>query len=194
MRLEDFGGTGVDKIVTDCKQNMDKRLKGFEGDLAKVRTGRASITLLDGIKVDYYGTPTPLTQVATLATPDARTITIAPFEKKLIGDIEKAIRIADIGIQPTNDGNVIRIPIPALTEERRKDIVKNMKKMSEEAKVSIRNIRRDANDALKKQLKDKAISEDDLKRLEGEVQKHTDSYIKQLDERLAKKEAEVMKI
>lgn len=184
----------MDKIVDDCKQNMDKRLKGLEVDLSKVRTGRASITILDGIKVDYYGSPTPLNQVATLSTPDARTITVAPFEKKLIQDIEKAIQKADIGIQPTNDGNVVRIPIPALTEERRKDIVKNLKKMAEECKVAIRNIRRDANDAIKKQLKDKVIGEDDSKRLEADIQKHTDQFIKFIDERLAKKEQEVLKI
>lgn len=180
--------------VDTCKQNMEKRLKAFESDLLKVRTGRASISLLDGIKVDYYGAPTPLSQVATLTTPDARTITVAPYEKKLIQDIEKAIQKADLGIQPTNDGNVVRIPIPALTEERRKDIVKNLKKLSEEAKVAIRNVRRDANDALKKQAKDKIISEDEVKRLEGDVQKHTDQYIKLVDERLAKKEQEVLKI
>lgn len=173
---------------------MEKRIKAFEHDLTKVRTGRASIALLDGIKVDYYGTPTLLNQVATLATPDARTITVAPFEKKLISDIEKAIRIADLGIQPTNDGNVVRIPIPALTEERRKDIVKNLKKMAEDAKVAIRGARRDANEVLKKQIKDKLISEDDGKRLEAEVQKHTDNYIKVIDDRLTKKEQEVMKI
>ena len=180
--------------VDSSKQNMDKRLKAFEADLLKVRTGRASITLLDGIKVDYYGTPTPLNQVATLTTPDARTITVAPFEKKSIPDIEKAIQKADLGIQPTNDGNVVRIPIPALTEERRKDIVKNLKKLAEEAKVSIRNLRRDANDVVKKQLKDKTIGEDDGKRLEADIQKHTDNFIKLIDERLAKKEQEVMKV
>ncbi|MBM4252392.1 MAG: ribosome recycling factor [Deltaproteobacteria bacterium] len=181
-------------VVDSCKQNMEKRIKGFDADLLKVRTGRASISLLDGIKVDYYGTPTPLNQVATLTTPDARTITVAPYEKKLIQDIEKSIMKADLGIQPTNDGNVVRIPIPALTEERRKDIVKNLKKLAEEAKVAIRNIRRDANDEVKKQLKDKVISEDDGKRLEADVQKHTDGFIKQIDERLAKKEQEVMKV
>ena len=173
---------------------MDKRVKAFEHDLTKVRTGRASIALLDGIKIDYYGTPTLLNQVATLTTPDARTITVSPFEKKLIQDIEKAIRSADLGIQPTNDGNVVRIPIPALTEERRKDIVKNLKKMAEDAKVAIRGARRDANEGLKKQIKDRLISEDDAKRLEAEVQKHTDHFIKAIDDRLAKKEQEVMKI
>jgi ribosome recycling factor len=181
-------------IVDSCKANMEKRLKSFEGDLQKVRTGRASISLLDGIKVDYYGTPTLLNQVATLSTPDARTIAIAPFEKKLIQEIEKAIRVADVGVQPTNDGNIVRIPIPPLTEERRKDIVKNLKKTSEDAKVGIRNARRDANDAVKKKVKDKVVSEDEGKRFEAEIQKHTDHFIKQIDERLAKKEQEVMKI
>lgn len=182
------------EVVESCKQNMDKRLKAFENDLLKVRTGRASVALLDGIKVDYYGTPTPLNQVATLTTPDARTITIAPYEKKLIAEIEKAIRIADVGVQPQNDGNVVRIPIPALTEERRKDIVKNLKKSAEDAKVGIRGVRRDANEAVKKLLKDKAVTEDDGKRLEEAIQKHTDSFIKAIDERVAKKEQEVMKL
>lgn len=184
----------MDKITETCKDQMEKRLKAFENELARVRTGRASITLLDGIKVDYYGSPTPINQVGTLSTPDARTIVIAPFEKKVIQDIEKAIQKADLGIQPTNDGNVVRIPIPALTEERRKDIVKNLKKMGEECKVSLRNIRRDNNDLAKKSLKDKKISEDDAKKLEGEIQKVTDQYIKVVDERLAKKEQEIMKI
>jgi ribosome recycling factor len=173
---------------------MDKRLKSFDGDLLKVRTGRASITMLDGVKVDYYGSPTPLNQVATLSTPDARTITVAPFEKKLIQDIEKAIMIADLGVTPNNDGHVVRIPIPQLTEERRKDIVKNLKKVAEEAKVGIRNVRREANDEVKKQIKDKKIGEDEGKKLEEQIQKHTDSYIKQIDDKVAKKEQEVMKI
>jgi len=184
----------MDNAANNAKQGMEKRLKSFENDLMKVRTGRASITLLDGIKVDYYGTPTLLNQVATLTTPDARTITVAPYEKKMIGDIEKAIMKADIGITPTNDGNVVRIPIPALTEERRKDIVKNLKKTAEDAKVGIRGVRRDANDAVKKQIKDKEISEDDGKRIEGDIQKLTDTYIKNIDDRLAKKEQEVLKI
>ena len=181
-------------IVETCKQGMDKRIKGFEADLLKVRTGRASIALLDGVKVDYYGTPTPLNQVATLTTPDARTITVAPYEKKSIQDIEKAIMKADLGIQPTNDGNVVRIPIPALTEERRKDIVKNLKKLAEDAKVALRGVRRDANEAIKKEAKDKTISEDEVKRLEADIQKVTDTFVKTIDDKLAKKEQEVLKI
>jgi ribosome recycling factor len=181
-------------IIKNCKDGMEKRLKSLENDLAKVRTGRASITLLDGIKVDYYGSPTPLNQVATLTTPDARTITIAPYEKKLIQDIERAVMIADIGVQPTNDGNVVRIPIPALTEERRKDLVKNLKKLSEDAKVAIRGVRRDMNEVIKKAEKDKTMTEDDSKRVQAEVQKLTDSYVGFVDERAAKKEKEIMTV
>jgi ribosome recycling factor len=181
-------------IGNTCKQNMEKRLKSFENELKQVRTGRASVAVLDNVRVDYYGNPTPLNQVATMATPDARTITIAPFEKKLIAEIEKAIRIADIGVQPTNDGNIVRLPFPALTEERRKDIVKNLKKIAEDAKVGIRNVRRDANEDVKKQEKDKKITEDERKKLEDIVQKHTDSFIKMVDEKLAGKAKEVMTI
>jgi ribosome recycling factor len=184
----------MSEIANTCKQNMEKRLKAFENELKQVRTGRASVAVLDNVRVDYYGTPTALNQVATMATPDARTITIAPFEKKLIAEIEKAIRIADIGVQPTNDGNIVRLPFPALTEERRKDIVKSLKKIAEDAKVGMRNIRRDANEDVKKQEKDKKITEDERKKLEDSIQKHTDSYIKLVDERLATKEKEVMTI
>jgi len=184
----------MSEIANSCKQNMEKRLKAFENELKQVRTGRASIAVLDNVKVDYYGNPTPLNQVATLATPDARTITIAPFEKKLIGDIEKAIRVADIGVQPTNDGNIVRLPFPALTEDRRKDIVKNLKKIAEDAKVGMRNIRRDSNELVKKDEKDKKISEDERKKMEDVIQKHTDSFVKLVDDRLAAKEKEVMTI
>lgn len=181
-------------VVEDCKANMEKRLKSFDNDLLKVRTGRASIAMLDGVRVDYYGAPTPLNQIATLSTPDARTINVTPFEKKLIQDIEKAIMIADLGVTPNNDGHIVRVPIPQLTEERRKDIVKNLKKVAEDAKVGIRQVRRESNDELKKQIKDKKIAEDEGKRLEDLVQKQTDSYIKAIDDRVVKKEQEVMKI
>jgi ribosome recycling factor len=181
-------------IIKNCKEGMDKRLKTLENDLGKVRTGRASITLLDGIKLDYYGSPTPLNQVATLTTPDARTITIAPYEKKLIQDIERAVMIADIGVQPTNDGNVVRIPIPALTEERRKDLVKNLKKLAEDAKVAMRGVRRDMNEAIKKAEKDKTMTEDESKRVQAEIQKLTDNYVGFIDERAAKKEKEIMTV
>lgn len=181
-------------VINQCKQSMDKRIKGFENELKLVRTGRASITILDPVRVDYYGTPTPLNQVATLTTPDARTIVIAPFEKRLIQDIERSIQIADIGVQPTNDGNVVRLPFPPLTEERRKDIVKNLKKIAEESRVGIRNIRRDINEEIKKKEKNKEVSEDDSRKLQAEVQKLTDQFIKLLDDKLAAKEKEVMTI
>jgi ribosome recycling factor len=184
----------MSQIITNCKQTMEKRVKAFENELKSVRTGRASVTVLDNVRVDYYGTPSPLNQVATLTTPDARTIVIAPFEKKLIQDIEKAIMIADIGVQPTNDGNVVRLPFPALTEDRRKDIVKNLKKIAEEAKVGIRNSRRDINEEVKKQEKNKQVSEDESRKLQAEIQKHTDNFIKMIDDRLAAKEKEVMTI
>ena len=181
-------------IATSCKQNMETRLKSYEGELKQVRTGRASVAVLDNVRVDYYGNPTPLSQVATMATPDARTITIAPFEKKLIAEIEKAIRIADIGVQPMNDGNIVRLPFPALTEDRRKEIAKNLKKIAEDAKVGLRNIRREANEDVKKQEKDKKINEDERKKIEDVIQKYTDSFVKLVDERLAAKEKDVMTI
>lgn len=181
-------------VINNCKQAMDKRIKGFENELKLVRTGRASITLLDPVRLDYYGTPTPLNQVATLTTPDARTIVIAPFEKRLIQDIEKAIMIADVGVQPTNDGNVVRLPFPALNEERRKDIAKSLKKMAEESRVGIRNIRRDVNEDIKEKEKNKQFNEDDSRKLQADIQKMTDQFIKQIDDKLAAKEKEVMTI
>lgn len=181
-------------ITKNCEQEMQKRIKGLDGDLTKVRTGRASIAVLDRVRVDYYGSPTPINQVATLATPDARTITVAPFEKNLIGEIEKSILKADLGFSPTNDGTIIRIPIPQLTEDRRKEIVKNLKKLGEDAKVSIRKERKDANDEIKKREKAKELSEDDSKRIQKEVQDITDKYIKVIDEKIALKEKEVMTI
>jgi len=182
------------KIVKECEEGMSKRLKSFEHELSRVRTGKASITLLDGVKVEYYGAPTLLNQVASLSTPDARTIVIAPFEKKLISEIEKSVMKADLGVQPTNDGNVIRLPIPALTEERRKDIVKSIKKMSEDAKVGIRQARRNANDEVKKLEKSKDLAEDESKKIQADVQKVTDRYVELIDARVVKKEKEVMTI
>ena len=184
----------MSEVVKQCKDAMEKRMKSLDNELKQVRTGRASITVLENVRVDYYGNPTPLNQVATMATPDARTITIAPFEKKLIGEIEKAIHKAGIGVQPTNDGNIVRLPFPALTEDRRKDIVKGIKKIGEDAKVAIRNARRDSNEEIKKQEKEKVISEDERKKLEAEIQKHTDAYVKSVDEKLSAKEKEVMTI
>ena len=182
------------KLVEECKSKMDKAVKAFEKDLQRIRTGRASITLLDGVKVNYYGNPTPLNQVSTLSTPDARTIVISPFEKSQIGEIEKSIMKADLGLQPTNDGNIVRVPVPQLTEERRKDIVKNLKKMGEDAKVAIRNTRRDQNEHAKKLEKSKELTEDESKRVQADIQKATDQFAKLVDDKIVSKEKEVMTI
>jgi ribosome recycling factor len=176
------------------KAHMDKTVEALRREYQKIRTGRANIGLLDDIKIDYYGTPSPLSQVATLSVPEPRTITLQPWETKMISVIEKAIMNANLGLTPANDGKVIRLNLPALTEERRKDIVKQLKKMAEEAKVASRNIRREANDEMKKLEKNKKISEDDLKRAEKEVQDVTNSYITKIDEVLTHKEKEVMEV
>lgn len=181
-------------VINNMKAHMDKTVEALRREYQKIRTGRANIGLLDDIKIDYYGTPSPLSQVATLSVPEPRTITLQPWETKMISVIEKAIMNANLGLTPANDGKVIRLNLPALTEERRKDIVKQLKKMAEEAKVAARNIRREANDELKKLEKNKKISEDDLKRAEKEVQDVTNSYITRLDEVLTHKEKEVMEV
>jgi ribosome recycling factor len=173
---------------------MEKRVSALDKELSRVRTGKASISLLDGVRVDYYGTLSPLNQVASLATPDARTIVITPFDKKALQDIERAIHIADIGIQPNNDGNVIRIPIPALTEERRKEIAKSIKKIGEEAKVSIRKFRQDANNNAKKAEKAKEIGEDESNRVQKDIQTETDKFVATIDDKIAKKEKEIMTV
>lgn len=182
------------ELMKSCEEAMQKRISVFDKDLAKLRTGRASVAIFDSIKVDYYGTLTALNQVATLATPDARSVTIAPFEKSLISEIEKAIMKADLGLQPNSDGNLVRVPIPPLSEERRKDIVKSIKKMGEDSKVAVRQARRDANDTVKKLEKSKDIAEDESKKLQVEVQKITDTYIKMIDDRVEKKESEILKV
>jgi len=182
------------EVITHMKNHMDKSVEALRRDYQKIRTGRANLGLLDDIRIDYYGTPSPLSQVATLSVPEPRTINLQPWETKMIPVIEKAIMNANLGITPANDGKVIRLNLPALTEERRKDIVKQLKKMAEEAKVAARNIRRDAIDELKKQEKNKQISEDDLKRAEKEVQDVTNSYVAKIEEVLAHKEKEVMEV
>jgi ribosome recycling factor len=184
--------SGMDEVMLSCDKDMQKRVELLDRDLGKVRTGRASVTLLDGIKVNYYGNLTPLSQVASLSTPDARSILVSPFEKKALSDIERAIQMADVGIQPNNDGNVIRLPVPPLTEERRKDLAKGVKKIAEEAKVVIRQVRQDYNAKLKKMEKDKKISEDDSKRLQKDVQTVTDKYNKLIDDKAAKKEKDIL--
>jgi ribosome recycling factor len=173
---------------------MEKSLDAYRRELTKIRTGRASLSLLDGIKVEAYGSSMPLNQVATLTIPESRLIVIQPWDPQLLSAIEKAIFKSDLGLNPANDGKVIRIAIPQLTEERRKELVKQVKKISEEYRVAIRNSRREAIDALKKQKGDKEISEDDMFRLQDEAQKETDHFVKKIDEIMAEKEKEVMAV
>lgn len=184
----------IPDILQQTSVAMKKAVDHFEQELKKVRTGRASASLLDDIRVDYYGSPAPLGQVASVNVPDARTIVIQPWEKNLLGAIEKAIRQSDLGLNPNNDGAIIRVPIPPLTEERRRDIVKMCKKEAEESRVAVRNSRRDQIETLKKAEKEEHFSEDDRKRAEDDVQKLTDKHIKMVDDLLAKKEKEVMEV
>ena len=180
------------EILAETRRKMDKVLEVLARDLARIRTGRASVALLEGIKVDCYGTNMPLAQVASLAAPESRLLTVQPWDPTILADIEKAIQKSDLGLTPTNDGKVIRLPIPALTTERRKELVKTVKKMGEEAKVALRNLRREANDDLKELKKEKMISEDEAHRAQEEVQKITDDFIKKVDAQDAEKEKEIM--
>ena len=184
--------------MADFKKKATEKMEGqvehLRHEFTGLRTGRASVALLDQVKVDYYGTPTALKQVATLATPESRLITVQPFEKTLMKDIEKAIMASGLGLTPTNDGKLIRLPIPPLTEERRKDLVKVAKRLTEEVRVHIRNIRRDALEDIKKAQKDSGLSEDDAKKAHDEIQKLTDAYMVKVDELLKKKEAEITEI
>jgi ribosome recycling factor len=173
---------------------MQKSIDTLKADLAKVRTGRAHAGILDHIQVDYYGTPTLVNQVANVTLIDARTIGVQPWEKKMIATVEKAIRESDLGLNPSTQGDLIRVPTPALTEERRKEMVKLCKSEAEDAKIAVRNIRRDANEALKKLLKDKAISEDDERRAQDDVQKLTDKFVAEIDKLVAEKEKEVLTV
>ena len=184
----------IDKIKKSLNENMDKAVKALQYQMTKVRSGRASAAVLDIVQVDYYGTSTPIKQVGQISTPEARLLQIQPFDKTIIGAIEKAIIDSNLGLTPSNDGNLIRIPFPALTEEKRKDLVKQVKKMGEDAKVAIRNLRRDQNDIVKKSEKDKEISEDDSKKHQEEIQKVTDSFIKKVDEVIAAKEKELLTV
>jgi ribosome recycling factor len=183
-----------EKIVKEVEAKMEKTLSSLKTDLNKVRTGRASLALFDDIRIDYYGTPTPLNQMATLAVPEPRLITIQPWDPSIIGEIEKAILKSELGVTPANDGKIIRIVIPRLTEERRKELVKVVKKMSEGTKVAVRNIRREANEQLKGLEKNKKISQDQLRQWIDKVQVSTDKYIKRVDEVLAAKEKEILEI
>ena len=182
------------EIIKETKLRMDKAIEDFKHKLTTVRTGRASVNLLDGVTVEYYGTPTPLNQVATINAPEGSLLTVQPFDPSLVNDIDKAIRASDLGLNPSNDGKLVRVPIPPLTEERRKLMVKGTHEMAEEHKTSVRGVRRDANDKLKKALKDKLISEDDEKRSLDEVQKLTDQAIAKIGELLDHKEKEIMKV
>ncbi len=182
----------TNKVITDTDKKMDKAIAAFERDLAHVRTGRASTALLEGITVDYYGTQMPLNQVASIAVPESRLLTVQPWDNNVLEDIEKAIMSSDLGLTPTSDGKIIRVNIPALTEERRKDLVKIVRKMAEDSRVAVRNSRRDAIDRLKNQKKNKEISEDEMYKLQDEIQKLTDKHIKQIDEILQKKDREIM--
>lgn len=184
----------INDVISDTEESMKKAIEGYRRDLSKVRTGRANLSLLDGVKVDYYGTPTPLNQVATLTVADARLITVKPWEKNLIPDIEKAIRVSDLGLNPMTDSDLIRLPIPPLTQERRKDLVKSIKKTTEDARIAVRAARRDGNDMLKELLKDKEISEDDSKAGQKSIQDITDQYIAQIEEISAAKEKELMEL
>jgi ribosome recycling factor len=175
-------------------EKMEKSIEALKKDLAGFRTGRASLSIFDGLMVDYFGTPTPINHVATLSVPESRLITIQPWDPKVISDIEKAIQKSDLGLNPSNDGKLIRVAIPALTEERRKEIVKQVHKRGEEAKIALRNIRRDGNEEMKKIEKEEHISEDETKRSIEEIQKITDTHIKKVDEVVSHKEEEVMEV
>jgi ribosome recycling factor len=184
--------------IADVKKNTDQRMHKsidtLKADLAKVRTGRAHVGILDHVQVDYYGNPTQLSQVANVTLIDARTIGVQPWEKKMVAVIEKAIRDSDLGLNPSTQGDMIRVPTPPLTEERRKEMVKLVKTEAEAAKIAVRNIRRDANEGLKKLLKDKAVSEDDERRAQDEVQKLTDKFVMEIDKLVGEKEKEILTV
>lgn len=182
------------EIIADAKDRMGKSIESLKDDFSTIRTGRASASLFDKIRVEYYGTPTPLNQVATISIPEARLVVIQPWDPSVLGEIEKAIQKSELSLNPNNDGKVIRINIPPLTEERRKEYVKMAKNMAEQARVAVRNIRRDANDNLKKQQKDSSITEDDEKKGMDEVQKMTDESVEKIDTILEEKENEIMEI
>lgn len=184
----------MEHIIKEATTKMNKSIEAFRQELAKVRTGKATTAILDGIKVDYYGTPTPLKQVANVSVLDAHTLSISPWDRSSINAIDKAILQADLGLNPVNDGINIKVPIPPLTEERRKEFVKLVKKFGEEAKIAIRNIRRDANEHLKKKQKEDKLSEDLLKEAEQKVQKSTNDHITEIDQILVHKEKEIMEV
>lgn len=182
------------EVISAAKEKMTKAIQAYTRELATVRAGRANASLLDRITVDYYGAPTPVNQLAGISTPEARLLVIQPYDKSILGEIEKAILKSDLGLNPSNDGSIIRLAIPQLTEERRKELVKVIKKESEEAKVAIRNIRRDANDDFKKLEKNGEITEDELRGYSDDVQKLTDEHIQKIDQITKDKEKEIMEV
>jgi ribosome recycling factor len=189
------GNPALKDLYNDLKRRMDQSVADFQAALASTRTGRASVHMLDQVKVDYYGTPTPINQLAQLSAPEPQLIVISPWDPTILKAVEKAIQIADLGFNPLSDGKIIRIPVPAMTEERRRDVCKHLNKVLEEHRTAVRNVRRDGNEALKKlATKDKKISEDDEKRALEEVQKMTDAEIRRMEELSQKKEAEVMQV
>jgi ribosome recycling factor len=184
----------MEALVKDTSARMERSIEAYRKELGKVRTGRASFSLLDGVKVDYYGTPTPLQQVGTLSVPESRLITVTPWDTKMIGPIEKAIQGSGLGLNPSSDGKTVRIPIPPLTEERRKELAKVVRKMAEDARVAVRNVRREAIEKLKDREKKKEISEDVVKRGQERIQKETDAHVKKIDDILKSKEQEILEV
>lgn len=184
----------IESVNSETSGRMQKAIESFKKDLSRIRTGRATPALFDGITVDYYGSPLPINQVANISIPEARMLVIQPWEKNMMQPIEKAILTSDLGLNPQNDGNLIRVPIPPLSEERRKELFKSCKKTGEESKVAIRNIRRDANEKLKKAEKEKEATQDEVKKGLDEIQKLTDKFVKKVDELLDQKEKEIMEV
>ncbi len=184
----------MEELVKDTSARMERSIDAFRKELGKVRTGRASFSLLDGVKVDYYGTLTPLQQVGTLSVPESRLITVTPWDTKMIGPIEKAIQGSGLGLNPSSDGKMVRIPIPPLTEERRRELAKVVRKMGEDARVAVRNVRREAIEKLKDREKKKEISEDVVKRGQERIQKETDAHVKKIDDILKSKEQEILEV
>jgi ribosome recycling factor len=188
------GIPALKELSTDIKRRMDQAVTAFQTNMSSVRTGRASVHMLDQLKVDYYGTPTPISQMAQVSAPEAQLILIQPWDPSIVKEIEKAIQTSDLGFNPQSDGKLIRVPVPPMTEERRRDVVKHLNRVLEEQRTAVRNVRRDGNDALKKLAKDKKISEDEEKRAIEEVQKLTDEEIRRMEEMSRRKEAEIMQV
>lgn len=185
----------MQKLFADARERMDKAVESVRGEFARIRTGKATVSLLDGVRVEYYGSNVPLRQVANISVPEARLLVVQPWDKKVLGDIERSIMQADLGLNPSNDGNLIRVPIPPLTEERRKELVRYVHKLAEEGRIAIRNIRRDVNEVLKKKQQDGEISEDEFHRAHDKtVQEMTDEHIREIDQSLAAKEAELLEV